>query len=746
MIATSSPTPRLTSAGLGHWIDRAVAVIAVLALLPSLAFAHDQVGLVSQTWIIAVAGVITGASLLLFAFAWAAKDIRGSALVLAGAVLVGLVTWPIAWLGEIEPNGQPWLWSSMVVASACTAIAFGVRTGTIYLVACAVVYLAVRITPSGGAVSPLVAFEDVLLAIAQPIALMVVVHYAQRAVAELDDSLARTHVQQAEAAVQEALLTERRRLDAIVHDEVMTTLVAAGRAGGHDDSLVGQARQALASLAAAEREASAESPLTPSQFEWLVRDVVSSVAPTAEVTSRRVSTVDSLPRDVVRALAQATREAVLNAERHADAHSITVHVDTSMVRDGPSVSVTVDDDGRGFDLDGVPSERLGLTVSIRERMRLVGGAAEVDTTPGEGTRVSLSWTGSRSGMEHTAKVPVRELWAHPILEYLWLVPFGFTIGVLMTVYTLVGVLSLNLYGSPALALAALVLVGVATPNGMSRLGRGVPVRVAWLIVGLAVTATVLAILAMPTGAWPGHTVWFAGAVSLLLVLVRMGGHQTPAWIGVGVTGVIVLVGALATSRDIVVVLSTALAPLVWLGVLEFFIDWLGRVQVQLVEAQASSEESAAANAATFSRLVLREVWLTDLRDLVGQLLVDLADPDRTLTDADRELCLVTEATLRDRIRAFNLNSPTLSAEIMAARRRGVHVTLVDNRGSALPEGVRKATLKHLEEVVRGMTSGRLVARTAPEGYDDAVTIVSVDTAGSATLTTIDHDGGIAVRS
>ena len=75
----------------------------------------------------------------------------------------------------------------------------------------------------------------------------------------------------------------------------------------------------------------------------------------------------------------------------------------------------------------------------------------------------------------------------------------------------------------------------------------------------------------------------------------------------------------------------------------------------------------------------------------------------------------------------------------------VEVTLVDNRGSALPEPVRRAALRHLEEVVSGSISGRIVARTAPEGSDDAVTILSSVPGGGTTLTTIDDQGGIKVK-
>ena len=87
------------------------------------------------------------------------------------------------------------------------------------------------------------------------------------------------------------------------------------------------------------------------------------------------------------------------------------------------------------------------------------------------------------------------------------------------------------------------------------------------------------------------------------------------------------------------------------------------------------------------------------------------------------------------------------AEAVAAlaplRARGVEVVLVDNRGSKLPEAVRRTTLRQLEQLVRSSTSGRIVARTAPEGYAEAVTILQVD--AERNLTTIDESGTVTVR-
>ena len=60
-----------------------------------------------------------------------------------------------------------------------------------------------------------------------------------------------------------------------------------------------------------------------------------------------------------------------------------------------AIQVEVGDDGAGFELAAVPTERLGVRVSILERMSSAGGHAEITSAPGSGTRVVLSWPDER---------------------------------------------------------------------------------------------------------------------------------------------------------------------------------------------------------------------------------------------------------------------------------------------------------------------------------------------------------------
>jgi signal transduction histidine kinase/phage shock protein PspC (stress-responsive transcriptional regulator) len=85
------------------------------------------------------------------------------------------------------------------------------------------------------------------------------------------------------------------------------------------------------------------------------------------------------------ALVAATREALVNAAKHAQVAQISLYAEV----EDHDVSVFVRDRGRGFDPGAVGTDRYGLAESVLGRMRRAGGTAAVRSSPGGGTEVQL---------------------------------------------------------------------------------------------------------------------------------------------------------------------------------------------------------------------------------------------------------------------------------------------------------------------------------------------------------------------
>jgi signal transduction histidine kinase len=85
------------------------------------------------------------------------------------------------------------------------------------------------------------------------------------------------------------------------------------------------------------------------------------------------------------ALIAASREAMVNAAKHAGNPDISLYAE---VEDG-AVTVFVRDRGVGFDPAAVAADRRGLAESVIGRMKRHSGRATVRSTPGSGTEVEL---------------------------------------------------------------------------------------------------------------------------------------------------------------------------------------------------------------------------------------------------------------------------------------------------------------------------------------------------------------------
>lgn len=182
--------------------------------------------------------------------------------------------------------------------------------------------------------------------------------------------------------------TERAEIAAHLHDSVLQTLALIQNRAASEQDVVRLAR-------AQERELR----------RWLYTDASEgpdNLADSVKAVAVEVEEAYGHPVDVVsvgdtpmtpkqEALVQATREAILNAAKHAGG-AISVYLEA-----GPGVSqVFVRDRGSGFDLATVPPDRLGIRESVMNRMQRHGGTARIRSSE-TGTEVQLTMPHAEPG-------------------------------------------------------------------------------------------------------------------------------------------------------------------------------------------------------------------------------------------------------------------------------------------------------------------------------------------------------------
>lgn len=186
---------------------------------------------------------------------------------------------------------------------------------------------------------------------------------------------------------------ERRRLARELHDDLTQRLASLAVQAGNLERSAGAAAAAMrVSLARLSEDVHAMSyRLHPSVLDDLglveaLRAECDRVAHGGHVrvevqahdVPRRVSSETSL------CLFRVAQEAINNATRHGRASSVTVQL-TPHER---GLQLAVADNGSGFDPDRPrESASLGLA-SMRERVRLLRGVLDIESTPGHGTKVT----------------------------------------------------------------------------------------------------------------------------------------------------------------------------------------------------------------------------------------------------------------------------------------------------------------------------------------------------------------------
>jgi signal transduction histidine kinase len=184
---------------------------------------------------------------------------------------------------------------------------------------------------------------------------------------------------------------ERAEVAAMIHDQVLHTLALIQRNSTDIKEVQRLARGQERSL----RNWLYKPTASPTErFAAAIEQAAAEVEDTYGISVETVVVGDTDCDDRVAALVAASREALVNAARHAGVETVSLYAEV----EGDELSVFVRDRGAGFDIDAVEESRHGVRGSIVGRMQRHGGRAEIRSAPGDGTEVRLTMPASRESV------------------------------------------------------------------------------------------------------------------------------------------------------------------------------------------------------------------------------------------------------------------------------------------------------------------------------------------------------------
>jgi signal transduction histidine kinase len=133
--------------------------------------------------------------------------------------------------------------------------------------------------------------------------------------------------------------------------------------------------------------------ITSTKLETLLTQLCEGIAARHDIPlDVNIDPICELPPKVHIALYRISQETMNNIAKHAEANQVSLHLSCGE----QAVHLVIRDDGHGFEIHNVPPEHMGLEI-IRERATRIGADLTIQSQPGHGTTVAVTWPIPQNG-------------------------------------------------------------------------------------------------------------------------------------------------------------------------------------------------------------------------------------------------------------------------------------------------------------------------------------------------------------
>ncbi|WP_179476124.1 hypothetical protein [Mycolicibacterium vinylchloridicum] len=266
-------------------------------------------------------------------------------------------------------------------------------------------------------------------------------------------------------------------------------------------------------------------------------------------------------------------------------------------------------------------------------------------------------------------------------------------------------------------------------------------RVALVVAATGPAACVLTCLSIPGLLGNPNQANAFGASVAIFAFLCVRGRTGTAWWAFVATSAIMTGWSLLTGQGLYG-LKLAAPNVAVLGMATLFAFVVRPAATEIRELRKASIDQAQKLAAAQARMAERDRQRTELRDVAWPTLLTIARGER-LTAAQVAEIRLSEARLRDSVRARALNVPSVVDAARGARSRGLNVVMFDDGGmDAIDASVRLKFCHLATEWLGRIENGSITVRIHPPGRDVAGSIVVTGNDGMFEGVEIGKDGTI----
>lgn len=385
-----SPLSSAASAKLEILIRRLYSVTLLLSSIESIAIALGQDEYLNWLNIVLVVTLLLTVTSIQFAI-WSKRPVDRWIYLLGGFGFGSMLIFPLAVrdFATLTQDFQPWLWWVIGMAVVGMGIVAKPVVSIGYLALVTLTWFWLDTSVWGGGSSTVLTLQDATYLFLFGGTVLGLFILVRESVAKVD--LANTAAMQSalSQAKTDAVENERQRLDALIHDRVLNTLLLAAKAESPAEyqAVSKLSEEAITSLKMATRSQTRKPEVQPLDLFRALEEAAIRIVPTVSVEISSSGSAQ-IPPSVAEALTEALLQALDNASRHSKASQIQLKLGSPSPS---SILLELRDNGVGFRPGRVSKDRVGIQVSILRRVEAVGASASIESAPGQGTLVRLQW-------------------------------------------------------------------------------------------------------------------------------------------------------------------------------------------------------------------------------------------------------------------------------------------------------------------------------------------------------------------